>query len=151
MVGAYLLVDGIALLVALIRGDEAARSHGWAVGFMGVTGIVAGIATFFWPGLTALSLLYLVAFWAIAMGTLQVITAIQLRREIDGEFWMVLGGIASVIFGIYLVVFPGEGLLSLVWLVGIWAIVFGVSSLGLANKLRKADKALTKDATAAAH
>jgi uncharacterized membrane protein HdeD (DUF308 family) len=151
MFGAYLLVDGVALLVALVRGDEAARSHGWAVAIMGVLGIVAGVATFMWPGATALSLLYLIAIWAIAMGTFQVIAAIALRRELDGEFWMVLGGVASIIFGVYLVVFPGEGLLSLVWLVGIWSIVFGVSSLGLANKLRKADKALPESATAAAH
>ena len=141
MFGAYVLVDGIALLVALVRGDEAARSHGWAVAIMGVLGIVAGIATFLWPGLTALSLLYLVSLWAIAMGIFQIIAAIQLRREIDGEFWMVLGGIASIIFGAFLVAFPGEGLLSLVWLVGIWSVVFGVSSLGLAYRLHKVDAA----------
>jgi uncharacterized membrane protein HdeD (DUF308 family) len=146
--GAYALVDGIALLVALIRGDAAARSHGWAVAIMGVLGIVAGVLTFLWPGLTALSLLYVVAFWAIASGVFQVIAAIALRRELDGEFWMALGGVASVVFGALLVAFPGDGLITLVWLVGIWAIVFGVSSLGLANKLRGIDAALPKSATA---
>ena len=149
MFGAYLLVDGIALLVALVRGDAGARRHGWAVGIMGVLGIVAGIATFVAPGLTALSLLYLVAFWAIAMGTFQVIAAIGLRREIDGEFWMVLGGVASIVFGAFLVASPGAGLLSLVWLVGIWSVVFGVSSLGLAYRLHGIDADLSKAAKSA--
>jgi uncharacterized membrane protein HdeD (DUF308 family) len=133
--GAYAFVDGIALLVALISGDPIARRNGWAVGLMGVLGIVAGIVTFFWPNATALTLLYVVAFWAISTGIIQVIAAIALRRELEGEFWMALGGISSVVFGILLVAFPGEGLLSLVWLVGVWAVAFGISSLGLAYRL----------------
>ena len=148
--GAYVLIDGVALLVALIRGDALARRHAWAVGIMGVLGIVAGVVTFGWPGLTALSLLYLVAVWAIAMGTFQVIAAIALRREIDGEFWMALGGVASIAFGAFLVAFPGAGLLSLVWLVGIWSVVFGVSSLGLAYRLHDLAAALHKPANRAA-
>ena len=144
MSGAYVLVDGVSLLVALVRGDELARRHGWAVAIMGVLGIVAGVATFVWPGMTALSLLYLAAVWAIAMGTFQVIAAIALRREIDGEFWMVLGGVASIAFGAFLVASPGAGLLSLVWLVGIWSVVFGVSSLGLAYRLHEIHAAESK-------
>lgn len=149
MFGAYVLVDGVALLVALIRGDALARRHAWAVGIMGVLGIVAGIVTFLWPDATALSLLYVVAFWAIAMGVFQMITAIALRREIDGEFWMGLGGLLSVVFGAYLILFPGAGLLSLVWLVGFWAVAFGVSSVGLAFRLRGIDRELHKVAPAA--
>jgi uncharacterized membrane protein HdeD (DUF308 family) len=144
--GAYVLVDGIALLIALIRGDAVARRHAWAVGIMGVLGIVVGVVTFLAPGLTALSLLYLVAFWAIATGTFQVIAAIALRRELEGEFWMALGGVASIAFGALLVAFPGDGLVTLVWLVGIWSVVFGVSSLGLANRLRGIDSTLSKAA-----
>jgi uncharacterized membrane protein HdeD (DUF308 family) len=146
--GAYVLVDGVSLLVALIRGDKEARSHAWSVGIMGVLGIVAGIATFVYPGLTALSLLYIVAFWAVAMGGFQVMAAIVLRRELEGEFWMALGGIASIVFGVFLVAFPGEGLLSLVWLVGIWSVVFGVSNLGLAYHLHGIASAMPKQATA---
>jgi uncharacterized membrane protein HdeD (DUF308 family) len=150
--GAYVLVDGVALLVSLIRGDALARRHAWAVGIMGLLGIIAGIITFAWPGLTAVSLLYLVAVWAIAMGTFQVVAAVALRRELDGEFWMGLGGVASVVFGALLIVFPGAGLLSLVWLVGIWSLVFGVSSLGLAYRLHGISAALpTRSWRAAAH
>ena len=141
--GAYVLVDGVSLLVALARGDKLARRHGWAVAIMGVLGIVVGLVTFVWPDLTALSLLYLVAFWAITTGTFQVIAAIQLRREIDNEFWMALGGVASIVFGVLLVASPGAGLISLVWLVGLWSVVFGVSSLGLAYRLHEVDADLS--------
>ena len=109
---------------------------------IGVLGIVVGVVTFMWPGLTALSLLYLVAFWAIATGVFQVIAAIALRRELDGEFWMALGGVASIVFGALLVASPGDGLITLVWLVGIWSVVFGVSSLGLAYRLHAVAAAL---------
>jgi uncharacterized membrane protein HdeD (DUF308 family) len=150
--GAYVLVDGVSLLVALARGDKLARRHAWAVAIMGVLGIVVGLVTFVWPDLTALSLLYLVAFWAITTGTFQVIAAIALRRELDNEFWMALGGVASVVFGVLLIAFPSDGLISLVWLVGLWSVVFGVSSLGLAYRLHAIDADLSKPGfRAAAH
>jgi uncharacterized membrane protein HdeD (DUF308 family) len=133
--GAYAFVDGVALLIALARGEKDARRHAWSVGIMGVLGIVVSIVTLVWPGITALSLLYLVAVWAIATGAFQMVAAVALRREIEGEFWMGLGGLVSVAFGILLVVSPGTGLLTLVWLVGFWAITFGASSLGLAYRL----------------
>lgn len=149
--GAYVLVDGVALLVALARGDTLARRNAWSVGIMGVLGIVAGVVTFVWPDVTAISLLFVVAFWAIATGTFQVIAAIALRRELDGELWMGLGGVASIAFGALLIAFPGEGLISLVWLVGLWSIVFGGSSLGLAHRLRQLAEAIPKPAAAAGH
>ena len=65
---------------------------------------------------------------------------------------MALGGVVSIVFGALLAVFPGEGLLSLVWLVGIWSVVFGVSSLGLAYRLHGISAVLPKVASrAAAH
>jgi uncharacterized membrane protein HdeD (DUF308 family) len=150
--GAYVLVDGVALLAALVRGDAVARRHAWAVGVIGVLGILAGVGTFAWPGLTALSLLYLVAFWAIVTGTFQVIAAVALRRELHGEFWMALGGLASIVFGALLLAFPGVGLISLVWVVGIWSVVFGISSLNLARRLHQISAALPEPAKSmAAH
>ncbi len=142
--GAYAFVDGVALLVALARGDVLARTHKWTTGIMGVLSIAVAIATLLWPGITALTLLYLVAFWAITMGMLQIVAAIEFRREISGEFWAVLGGILSVAFGVLLVASPGAGLLSLVWIVGFWAELFGFSSLGLANRLHGIDRDLNK-------
>jgi uncharacterized membrane protein HdeD (DUF308 family) len=134
---AYAIVDGVMSLVALIRGEPEARRHAWAVGIMGVLGIVAGIAAFVWPGVTALALLYIVAFWAIAIGVMQIVAAIRLRKEIQGELWMAIGGALLILWGIFLIAFPGTGLLSLVWLVAIMSMAFGASSLILAWQLRK--------------
>ncbi len=140
---AYMLIDGLSLLLAVARGDPTTRGHQVAVGLMGILGVVVAVVTVFLPGLTALSLLYIIAFWAIALGAAQVIAAIRLRREIAGELWLIVGGLLTIAFGILLVAFPGTGLLSLVWIVGIWAIVFGITSLVLAWRLRGLHQELT--------
>ena len=134
---AYAIVDGVSALIALVRGETDARRHVWHYAIIGVVGILAGIAAIVYPGITALALLYVVAFWAFVIGVFQITAAIRLRREIQGELWMILGGIASVAFGALLVVFPGTGLLSLIWLVGLWSVVFGITNLGLAWRLRR--------------
>ena len=83
-----------------------------------------------------LSLAYIIAAWAIITGALEVIAAIQLRKEIEGEFWLGLSGVLSVLFGILLVLFPGAGILSVLWLVAAYAIIFGVVMILLAFRLR---------------
>ena len=109
--GAYAFVDGVSLLIALARGDALARSHKWITGLMGALGIVVSFVTFASPGMTALTLLYLVAIWAIVMGMLQIAAAIEFRRVIDGELFVALGGVISIAFGGLLLAFPGTGLL----------------------------------------
>jgi uncharacterized membrane protein HdeD (DUF308 family) len=133
---AYLLVDGVTLLISLVRGDTEARRSAWSVGIMGILGVAAGIAAFVWPDITALTLLFVLAFWAISMGVFQVLAAIRLRREIEGELWMAIGGLLSIAFAAFLLFDPEAGLLSLVWLVGIWAVAFGITNLVLAWRLR---------------
>jgi uncharacterized membrane protein HdeD (DUF308 family) len=146
--GAYAFVDGITLLVALARGDVLARRHAWTIGLMGALGILISVATLLWPGVTALTLLYLVAIWAIATGILQIFAAVEFRREIDGELWVALGGLFSIVLGSLLVAFPGAGLLSLVWLVGFWAVMFGTSSLGMAHRLHRINRELNPRSSA---
>ena len=146
--GAYLLVDGVSLFISLIAGDPAARRSGWSVALMGIISVVIGVASFIWTDAMALSLLYVIAFWAITTGVLLVATAIYFRREIDNEFWLALGGVSSVIFGILLIVFPGAGLLSLVWLVAVWSIVFGVANIGFSFRLHAVNGVLK---TASSH
>jgi uncharacterized membrane protein HdeD (DUF308 family) len=131
--GAYALVDGIFAIVAGIRGTGGRR---WLLFAEGALGVLAGLVAFFWPGMTALVLLYVIAFWAILTGIFEIVMAISLRREIENEWLMALGGVLSVIFGLILAVLPGVGLLSLVWLVGIYAIVFGVSLIVLGFRVR---------------
>ena len=131
--GAYALADGILALLASFRTDQ---DHRWALLVEGVVGIAAGVATFAWPGLTALVLVYIIAVWALITGVLEVVAAIRLRQVIHNEWWLVLSGIASLLFGIALVVAPGAGALALIWLIGAYAIIFGVLLLGLAFRLR---------------
>jgi uncharacterized membrane protein HdeD (DUF308 family) len=102
----------------------------------GIAGIGAGVLTFVWPGLTALVLLYLIAFWAIVTGIFEVVAAIRLCRAITIEWLLGIAGVASVVFGVLLVAFPGAGALTVVWLIGIYALVFGLLLLGLAWRLR---------------
>ena len=134
--GAYLFVDGIFAIVAAVRaaGEE---DRWWLLLIEGILGVLAGLVAFFWPGLTALALLYFIAAWAIVTGIMEIVAAIRLRQEIEGEWALGLSGLLSVIFGILLVVLPAPaGLLSLVWLVGAYAVATGVLLLILAFRVR---------------
>ena len=130
--GAYALVGGVFTIVAGIA-DPTRR---WLLLTEGALGVVAGLIAFFWPGLTALVLLYVIAGWAIFTGVLQIVTAISLRREIDNEWMMILSGALSVLFGVLLAVLPGVGLLSLTWLIGLYALIFGVAFIVLGFRVR---------------
>jgi uncharacterized membrane protein HdeD (DUF308 family) len=133
--GAYALVDGIFAIVEAFRRDVS-RERWWALLFEGIVGIVIGVLTFLWPGLTAMGLLYLIAFWAIVTGVFEVITAIRLRHEIRGEWMMALIGILSMAFGLLLVAFPLAGALSLVLMIGAFAFATGALMIALGFKLR---------------
>jgi uncharacterized membrane protein HdeD (DUF308 family) len=134
--GAYALVDGIfALGSAIFGGRSSEGRRPWLV-LEGIAGILAGILTFIWPGITALVLLFFIAAWAVVTGVFEIIAAVQLRREIQGEWLMALAGVFSIIFGILLFVWPVTGALAVVWLIGIYSIVFGVALIALGIRLR---------------
>ena len=134
--GAYALVDGVFALAAAIIGRGNAEVRWWLV-FVGLLGIGIGIATFLWPGLTALTLLFFIAGWIIATGVLQIIGAIELRRVIEDEWWLILDGALSVLFGILLFIRPGAGALALIWLIALFAIAYGILMVGFAFKVKK--------------
>jgi uncharacterized membrane protein HdeD (DUF308 family) len=134
--GAYALIDGIFALGAGIFGTSHVAPRWWLI-LVGIFGIIAGIGTFVWPAITGLTLLFFIAAWAIAIGVFQIVGAFQLRREIDNEWWLVLKGALSVLFGAALFTWPGAGALALAWLIGWYAIVFGILTAGFAFNVKK--------------
>jgi uncharacterized membrane protein HdeD (DUF308 family) len=134
--GAFALVDGVLAVAAAITGGSSPVPRWW-LAVVGIAGIAAGILTFLWPGITALVLLIFIAVWAIVLGVMEIYGAIKLRKEIDNEWLLILGGLLSVVFGIVLLVRPGTGALALIWVIGAYAIAFGVIYIALAFKLKK--------------
>ena len=133
--GAFALVDGALAVVAAITGGVPGSR--WWLAVVGLLGIAAGLVTFMMPGLTAVLLLFFIAGWAIATGVFQIIGAIKLRKEIDNEWLLILGGIISVLFGVSMMVAPGAGALALVWVIGAYSVVMGAIFVALALRLRK--------------
>lgn len=132
--GGYAVIDGVAAVWTSI---QHRTEQGWWIHLLeGFVSIIAGIVAFVYPGITALVLLYVIAFWAIMTGVFEIWAAIQLRKEIEGEFWMGLSGIISIVFGVLLIVAPGAGILAVLTLVGIYAIAFGVFLIMLSLRLR---------------
>jgi len=137
--GAYVLADGVLGVWTAIAGRKD-HEHWFALLLWGLVGIGVGFLTFQAPALTGLALLFYIAVWAIATGVLQIVAAIRLRKEIEGEWLLVLGGLASVVFGALLMARPGAGALALLWMIAAYAVIFGVIMVILAFKARSFHK-----------
>ena len=133
--GAFALVDGVLAVIAAVNGGAPAPR--WWLAIVGISGIAAGLLTFLMPGITALILLLFIAGWAIATGVLHMIGAIKLRKEIENEWFLVLSGLVSVLFGVGMMLAPGAGALALVWVIAIYSVVEGALLIGLAFRLKK--------------
>jgi uncharacterized membrane protein HdeD (DUF308 family) len=131
--GAYAFADGILAIVSAVRHRGSGR---WWLLLQGIAGVGAGVVTVFWPGITALALLYVIAAWALVTGGLEIAAAVRLRKVITGEWILALAGIASVALGVLLVLFPGPGALALVLWIGAYALVSGVLLMVLAFRMR---------------
>jgi uncharacterized membrane protein HdeD (DUF308 family) len=137
--GAYALVDGVFAIVGVFGGTRGGTPR-WLLLIEGIAGILAGLIAFVLPGLTAILLLYLIAAWAVITGISEIATAIRLRQEIRGEWALIVGGALSILFGIILAIIgPVAGLLSLIWLIGIYALIFGILLLITAFQVRGRD------------
>ena len=134
--GAYVMADGVLGVWSAVAGRKE-HEHWWVMLIAGLLGIAVGLLTFLAPGVTALVLLFYIAIWAIASGVLQIVIAIRLRKEIRGEWMLILGGFASVVFGVLLVAQPGAGALAVLWLIAAYAVFFGVLLVMLSLKVRK--------------
>jgi uncharacterized membrane protein HdeD (DUF308 family) len=146
--GAYVFVDGIFAVVAGI-GMRRQMDRWWLIVLEGAAGIILGVLTFRSPDTTALVLLTLIAAWSILTGVLEIATAVRLRKLIANEWLLILSGVVSIIFGALLIAQPGLGAISIVWLLGAYAPLFGVLNLMLALRVRGMHDTIRGQATGA--
>jgi uncharacterized membrane protein HdeD (DUF308 family) len=142
---AWAIIDGVNSMLTGIRTRGTDRSW-WLEILEGVIGVAAGIIALVLPGFAAEILLLLIAAWAILTGVLEIVMAVRLRRVIEGEVWLALAGVASIVFGVVLFLFPAAGALSIVWLLAGFAIAFGVFLIMLGWRLRGIDQLARRDA-----
>jgi len=133
--GVYAFVDGVFSLFGAIAGWRH-RENRWLLLLEGFIGLGAAFVTLRAPVLTAVALIFFIAAWALATGVLKIVGAIRLRREISGEFWLALSGIASVIFALLVMLRPAVGALAMIWVIGWYAVLMGVMLIILSFKLR---------------
>jgi uncharacterized membrane protein HdeD (DUF308 family) len=130
--GAFTLGAGLNLLVE--------RQTTWVAYVLGgLAGIAIGAVTFLHPGFTALTLVYVIAFWAILTGVFEFLAAIELAGELQGDWMLGLAGILSVAFGVLVGLDPRSGALSIIWIIGLYAILVGVTRLMLAYRLTRGE------------
>lgn len=134
--GAFVLINGVCSLVLAWYAPRGYPRFG-ALILGGILSIVAGLIAFFLPGITALGLLIMIAAWAIVIGVIEIFAAVQLRKVIRNEWLLILAGLASVGFGVVLLLYPTAGALVLVWWIGAYALVFGILLMILAFRLRR--------------
>jgi uncharacterized membrane protein HdeD (DUF308 family) len=133
--GAYAFVDGAFAIIAGIK-SHAEFKRWWLLLIEGILSVAAGVFAFTVPAMTALILLILIAFWAIVTGVFEIAAAIQIRKYVKGEWLLALSGVASVLFGVVLLINPAVGALAVVWIIGAYAVVTGVLLLALGFKLK---------------
>ena len=133
--GAYALLDGVVLSIIAIK-ERKAHPDWWLMLLTGLVSIAAGVVTFAWPGITTVSLFYVIVAWAIVTGIAEAIYAIRFRKVIEGEWLLVLDGILSAAFGVLLIAQPVAGALAVLWMIGVYAIAYGAMLVVLAFRLR---------------
>lgn len=131
--GAFALVDGTFTLVGAVLHRES--QWGWHV-IDGLAGVIIGVVTLVWPGLTAVVLLALIAVWSIVFGLIRLVMAIRTRHVAEHPWLLGIAGAASVLFGAAIVLLPVEGALAITWLIGVYAIFIGALMLLLGIRLR---------------
>ena len=133
--GAYSLADGVLSVLSAISG-RTEIDHWWLLLFEGLVGIGVGVLTLFAPGVTTIALLFYIALRAVATGIVEIVAALRVRKEIEGEWLLVLTGLLSVLFGFSLLVRPAAGALAVLWLIATFAIAFGIVLILLAFTAR---------------
>ena len=134
--GAYAIIDGVMTLVLAVHRGRAGLRWGWLL-FEGIVGIAAGVLAFVWPAMAAWALLMVIGAWAVLTGIAEIAVAIQLRRVVEREWLLALSGLLSIAFGVLLAMFPLSGAQVTIWLIGGYAIAFGILLIALGMRLHR--------------
>ena len=135
--GAFALVSGVIELVTAVQAGELHARWGW-LAFAGIIGVAAGVVSFVWPTITALAMVFLIAAWALVTGVAEIVFSMAWPDLVEYPWLAALSGVLSVAFGILLAVWPHSGAIALTWLVGVYAILYGLSLLYHAYRVRAA-------------
>ncbi|PZF74373.1 HdeD family acid-resistance protein [Taibaiella soli] len=134
--GAYLFIDGIFSVLSALGARKTLKDWPWYL-LSGITGIVIGLITFYHPFATATAVIYMIAFWSLIAGLVEITMAIRLARMIKGEGWYILGGALTILFGILILTNPIAGAITITMLFGIYAVMIGIMLISLSMRLRK--------------
>jgi uncharacterized membrane protein HdeD (DUF308 family) len=135
--GIYVLVDGVLAIISSFQSRQESR-HWWVVLIWGLISAVVGLLMLFQPAVTALVMTIYIGVWALMTGVMEIVAAMRLRKEIQGEWLLILGGLISVLFGIFVLMQPAAGMMAMLWVLATYAVVFGVLMVILAFKVRRA-------------
>lgn len=134
--GIFTVLDGGLSVAGAVRAGR--RRERWlGLALEGVVSLLVGLAVLFWPDVSALALLYVIGAWAALTGGLEVLAAVRLRREIEGEWLLAANGVLSLLFGIAVFLWPAAGALAIVWLLGVYALLFAALLFGLSWRMRR--------------
>ena len=126
--GAFILIDGLVTVVSAVRARRMLRAW-WVPVIYGSIAALIGVLIMVLPGITALAFLYIIAAWLLLLGITETTTAFRMRRELQGEGWLIAGGLLALIVGIVLAIFPNQGVIAIGRLIGIVALILGVNTL----------------------
>ena len=146
--GAFMLVDGVIALAAAVGRRHDATVPTWWLVLTGILDIAVGLIALLWPGITAFVLIVFIGAWAIVRGIFEIVAAIQMRKQIEGEWLLITLGVLSVLFGLAVLAVPGAGALGLIWAIAAYAIVIGIFMVMLAFRVRSHHNRMTSTAAA---
>ncbi|MGE0159782.1 MAG: HdeD family acid-resistance protein [Dehalococcoidia bacterium] len=133
--GAFAFTDGTFTVISAVA-NRKGQPRWVALLLSGLVGIAAGVVTFFWPGITGIALLAIIASWAIVTGIIEMVVAVRLRKEIEGEWLLGIAGLLAIVFGVFMVLDPGAGALAVALYIGAYAFISGVMMIALGFRLR---------------
>ena len=141
--GAYWLVDGVFTIANSLRGRKVVPDFGWGL-FVGFLGVIAGCVVFARPAAAAVLattfVVYFIAITAIVSGVSSIVTGLRVRRELNNEWSMILGGVIYLLFGLLLIGRPLVSAATLFWMLGLLAVIGGVGFVMVSFKVRSIGK-----------